>query len=105
LDDLVTIPPNKKRTEMAQSLVNPLFQPFWSRRYRTESKKSASGRKLLVYTYDLNGNHSTMTDVTGKCTGYNRGDHNHNFGIYHPTGKGVRDIFGGGKAGRKGKIK
>lgn len=34
------------------------------------ASKSASGRKLLSYTYDLNGNRSTMTDVTGKCTGY-----------------------------------
>ena len=34
------------------------------------TSKSASGRKLLSYTYDLNGNRSTMTDVTGKCTGY-----------------------------------
>ena len=34
-----------------------------------------------------------------------RSDHSHNFGIYHPTGKGGRDIWGGGKAGRQGKIK
>ncbi len=32
--------------------------------------KSASGRTLLSYTYDLNGNRTSMTDVTGKCTGY-----------------------------------
>ena len=32
-------------------------------------------------------------------------DHSHNFGIYHPTGKGGRDIWGGGKARRQGKIK
>ena len=32
--------------------------------------KRASGKTLLSYTYDLNGNRATMTDVTGKCTGY-----------------------------------
>ncbi len=32
--------------------------------------KSARGRTLLAYTYDLNGNRISMTDVTGKCTGY-----------------------------------
>ena len=32
-------------------------------------------------------------------------DHSHNFGIYHPTGKGGRNIWGGGKARRQGKIK
>ncbi|MDR5588976.1 RHS repeat-associated core domain-containing protein [Clostridium sp. 5N-1] len=34
----------------------------------------------------------------------NRGDHSTNFNIYHPTGKGGRDIWGGGKLGRKGKL-
>ena len=33
-----------------------------------------------------------------------RSDHTHNFSIYHPTGKEGRDIWGGGKAGRQGKI-
>ncbi len=34
----------------------------------------------------------------------NRGDHSTNFSIYHPTGKGGRDIWGGGNLGRKGKL-
>ena len=33
-----------------------------------------------------------------------RGDHATNHGIYHPTGRGGRDMWGGGKAGRKGKL-
>lgn len=32
-----------------------------------------------------------------------RSDHGSKHGIYHPTGKG-RDIWGGGKPGRKGKL-
>ncbi|BBL31601.1 HNH endonuclease [Pantoea ananatis] len=31
-------------------------------------------------------------------------DHAINHGLYHPTGKGGRDIWGGGKDGRKGKL-
>ncbi|MDR3411773.1 MAG: RHS repeat-associated core domain-containing protein [Formivibrio sp.] len=34
-----------------------------------------------------------------------RGDHQGQHAIYHPTGKGGRDIWGGGRAGRKGEIK
>jgi len=33
-------------------------------------KKSASGRDLLVNEYDLNGNRTVMTDLTGKRTEY-----------------------------------
>ena len=33
-----------------------------------------------------------------------RADHASKHGIYHPTGKGGRDIWGGGKEGRKGKL-
>lgn len=33
-----------------------------------------------------------------------RGDHSTNFSIYRPTGKGGRDICGGGILGRKGKL-
>jgi RHS repeat-associated protein len=33
-----------------------------------------------------------------------RGDHSANHALYHPTGKGGRDIWGGGKDGRKGKL-
>lgn len=30
-------------------------------------------------------------------------DHRHNFSIYHPIGRGGRDIWGGGKLGRIGR--
>ncbi len=33
-----------------------------------------------------------------------RVDHAKNHGLYHPTGKGGRDIWGGGEDGRKGKL-
>ncbi|UBM27765.1 HNH endonuclease [Pseudomonas sp. p1(2021b)] len=33
-----------------------------------------------------------------------RMDHMSNHGLYHPTGKGGRDIWGGGAQGRKGKL-
>ena len=31
-------------------------------------------------------------------------DHNQNHRIYHPSGVGGRNIWGGGKAGRQGKL-
>ena len=34
-----------------------------------------------------------------------RTDHRSNFSIYHPTGRGGRDIWGGGRLGRLGKLK
>ncbi len=34
------------------------------------TRKSASGRTLLAYGYDLNGNLTTQRDVTGKVTEY-----------------------------------
>ena len=33
-----------------------------------------------------------------------RKDHKANHGLYHPTGQGGRDIWGGGKPGREGKL-
>lgn len=33
-----------------------------------------------------------------------RVDHRANHSLYHPTGKGGRDIWGGGKPGRQGKL-
>jgi hypothetical protein len=33
-----------------------------------------------------------------------RGDHAGNHGIYHPTGQGGREQWGGGEAGRRGKL-
>jgi YD repeat-containing protein len=33
-------------------------------------EKTASGRRLLAYEYDLNGNKIRQTDVTGKTTEY-----------------------------------
>ena len=34
------------------------------------SQKSASGRRLVSLSYDLNGNLTEQTDVTGKTTEY-----------------------------------
>jgi hypothetical protein len=34
-----------------------------------------------------------------------RADHAGEHSVYHPTGKGGRDIWGGGREGREGKIK
>lgn len=31
-------------------------------------------------------------------------DHGKNHGLYHPTGNGGRDMWGGGEDGRKGKL-
>lgn len=33
-----------------------------------------------------------------------RGDHSSNHKLYHPTGVGGRDIWGGGEPGRTGKL-
>lgn len=44
------------------------------------------------------------SEETGILKLVNRGDHSTNFSIYHPTRKGGRDIWGGGKLGRNGKL-
>jgi len=41
---------------------------------------------------------------TGRLTLVDRVDHSKNHGLYHPTGRGGRDIWGGGDDGRKGKL-
>jgi hypothetical protein len=41
---------------------------------------------------------------TGRLSLVDRVDHAKNHKLYHPTGKGGRDIWGGGKKGRKGKL-
>ena len=40
----------------------------------------------------------------GKLKLVDRMDHRKNHSLYHPTGKGGRDIWGGGKPGRDGKL-
>lgn len=44
------------------------------------------------------------SEETGILKLVDRTDHSTNFGIYHPTGNGGRDIWGGGKLGRTGKL-
>jgi len=39
-----------------------------------------------------------------RLTLVDRADHRSNHALYHPTGKGGRDIWGGGKPGRQGKL-
>jgi RHS repeat-associated protein len=41
---------------------------------------------------------------TGRLVLVDRIDHGKNHGLYHPTGKGGRDMWGGGKPGRTGKL-
>jgi RHS repeat-associated protein len=41
---------------------------------------------------------------TNKLVLVNRGDHAGNHKLYHPTGKGGRDMWGGGEPGRSGKL-
>lgn len=43
-------------------------------------------------------------DEVGKLNLVDRGDHSDNHGMYHPTGAGGRDKWGGGLPGRKGKL-
>ena len=43
-------------------------------------------------------------EETGILRLVDRGDHSSNFSIYHPTGRGGRDIWGGGRAGRRGRL-
>jgi hypothetical protein len=40
----------------------------------------------------------------GKLKLVDRLDHANNHGLYHPTGRGGRDMWGGGKPGRTGKL-
>jgi len=41
---------------------------------------------------------------TGRLSLVDRIDHKKNHGLYHPTGKGGRDMWDGGDDGRKGKL-
>jgi RHS repeat-associated protein len=41
---------------------------------------------------------------TGRLSLVDRLDHSNNHGLYHPEGGGGRDIWGGGQAGREGKL-
>ncbi|WP_193088192.1 type VI secretion system tip protein TssI/VgrG [Advenella sp. FME57] len=41
---------------------------------------------------------------TGRLVLVDRNDHRSNHALYHPTGKGGRDIWGGGEQGRNGKL-
>ncbi|PIT55012.1 hypothetical protein BHC49_07240 [Snodgrassella alvi] len=41
---------------------------------------------------------------TNRLVLVDRKDHNKNHALYHPSGKGGRDIWGGGTQGRKGKL-
>jgi RHS repeat-associated protein len=43
-------------------------------------------------------------EQTNRLVLVSRKDHQSNHKLYHPTGKGGRDIWGGGKAGREGKL-
>ncbi|WP_446697440.1 RHS repeat-associated core domain-containing protein [Thorsellia kenyensis] len=43
-------------------------------------------------------------ETKGLLTLVDRIDHAKNHALYHPTGKGGRDIWGGGKEGRQGKL-
>ncbi len=40
----------------------------------------------------------------GRLSLVDRTDHSSNHALYHPTGKGGRDIWGGGEDGRRGKL-
>jgi RHS repeat-associated protein len=43
-------------------------------------------------------------EQTNRLVLVSRSDHASNHGLYHPTGKGGRDMWGGGKPGRTGKL-
>ena len=64
-----------------------------------------SGLNLYAYCHNNPVGYVDPSGHEGILLLVDRSDHSHNFGIYHPTGKGGRDIWGGGKARRQGKIK
>lgn len=43
-------------------------------------------------------------ETIGRLTLVDRLDHANNHALYHPTGKGGRDMLGGGEPGRRGKL-
>lgn len=56
---------------------------------------SGSPSKMLTWHHHDNVNRLVLVDYK---------DHRKNHSLYHPTGKGGRDIWGGGHAGRHGKL-
>jgi hypothetical protein len=79
---------------------NPSFRQDMLRRHPELSKwlkKPALGQSPPGLTW----HHSPKTRVLNLV---NRLDHANNHGLYHPTGGGGRDMWGGGELGRKGKL-
>src|SRR5690606_20691 len=79
---------------------DPAFRKDMLRRYPRLGKWSKTGR-LSSSPPGLTWHHH---EDVGRLVLVDRVDHAKNHGIYHPTGKGGRDIWGGGEEGRKGKL-
>ncbi len=79
---------------------NPAFKRDMLGRYPSLSNWMANPNKSSS-PVDLTWHHH---ETTGKLTLVDRLDHANNHALYHPTGKGGRDMWGGGELGRRGKL-
>ncbi|AWQ19648.1 Rhs family protein [Pantoea ananatis] len=80
--------------------IDPEFRKDLIQRYHGLTEWSKTGNMSnsppgLTWHHHEEVNRLTLVD---------RNDHAINHGLYHPTGKGGRDIWGSGKGGRKGKL-
>ena len=92
---------NRANVDFVQKMeTNPEFRQDMLNRYPKlndwlkdgDMSRSPSG---LTWHHHEDINRLTLVD---------RADHRSNHALYHPTGKGGRDIWGGGKPGRQGKL-
>jgi len=92
---------NKANTDLINKMeADPSFRKDMLNRYPKLEEWARSGNKSgsppdLTWHHHEDINRLSLVD---------RSDHKLNHKLYHPTGKGGRDIWGGGAQGRKGKL-
>ncbi|WP_085653851.1 HNH endonuclease [Lonsdalea britannica] len=91
----------KANKELVSQLeTDPAFRRDMLGRYPELAEWSKSG--------DMSNSPSGLTwhhhEDVNRLVLVDRGDHSANHSIYHPTGNGGRDMWGGGKHGRTGKL-
>ncbi|WP_177408581.1 MULTISPECIES: RHS repeat-associated core domain-containing protein, partial [unclassified Pseudomonas] len=92
---------NRANTDLLNRMeLEPEFRKDMLNRYPKLEEWAKTGAKSgsppgLTWHHHEDVNRLSLVD---------RMDHKSNHGLYHPTGKGGRDIWGGGAQGRKGKL-
>jgi RHS repeat-associated protein len=92
---------NRANTDLLSRMeANPEFRKDMLNRYPKLDEWAKSGNKSISPP-DLTWHHH---EDVNRLSLVDRVDHRSNHALYHPTGKGGRDIWGGGAPGRKGKL-